>query len=108
LIRCREELEQKAARPILVARSQSPEVLPPVRLGNPVPAGPKPPPTPTETTAPAPDIRLPDLTPTAPSSPAPVTPAAGTGPAGAPVTAAAAVPKLEGDAQVRIVASIGN
>jgi hypothetical protein len=103
LIRCREELEQKAARPILVARSQSPEVLTPVRLGNPVPT--------TEPAVPATGIRLPDLTPAAPTpapaSPTPVKAVAGTGPtlSGAP---AAPEPKLEGDTQVRIVASIGN
>jgi parvulin-like peptidyl-prolyl isomerase len=108
LIRCREELEQKAARPILVARSQSPEVLPPIRLGNPVHTkGSASPPAPTETTAPAPDIRLPDLTPAAPAPAAPVTPAAATGPK-LPALPTATAPKVEGDTQVRIVASIGN
>lgn len=110
LIRCREELEQKAARPILVARSQSPEVLPPIRLGTPVHTGGPalPPPPTTESTAPAPGIRLPDLTPATPATPTPpVRPAAATGPT-LPAGPAATVPKLEGDAQVRIVASIGN
>ncbi|HKB04246.1 MAG TPA: peptidyl-prolyl cis-trans isomerase [Gemmataceae bacterium] len=110
LIRCREELEQKAARPILVARSQSPEVLTPVRLGNPVrPSGPAlPPPPTTEPAAPATGIRLPDLTPAAPTpTPTPVKTVAGTGPS-LPTAPAATEPKLEGDTQVRIVASLGN
>lgn len=113
LTRLGQELERDAAaRPVLVARSQAPEVLPPVRLGNPVapPTPPTPPAAaPGETAAPAGDIRLPDLT-----------PAAGTGPAVAPAVATEPIPTAAppgekpaadqpaGDAQVRIVASIGN
>jgi hypothetical protein len=106
LMRCNEELEREATRPILVARSQSPEVLPPVRLGNPVPPAPlTAPPTsvvpPTaDATVPASGIRLPDNIPAAP-----VTTVAGTAPGA--VADPVDVPRLEGDAQVRIVASLG-
>jgi hypothetical protein len=107
LIRCGEELEREATRPVLVARSQGPELLPPVRLGSPVaPTSPAVPPSPasktTDSLTPAQDIRVPD-------SVATVAPAAATDRA-SPATGAPAlsVPRLEGDAQVRIVASIGN
>jgi hypothetical protein len=102
LIRCGEELEREASRPILVARSQSPEVLPPVRLGTPaVPTNPH---SQSAPNSPAEDIRLPDSV-----VPPKVTPAGSTEPI-PPVTAnpPTPIPKLEGDAQVRIVASIGN
>ncbi|MSR54824.1 MAG: hypothetical protein EXS09_16275 [Gemmataceae bacterium] len=101
--RCAEELEQEASRPILVVRSQTPETLPPVRLGTPMPPTA---PIPLESPTPAGDIRIPELK-------GPVTPAGGTETA-PPLTATPgmdptlSVPRLEGDAQVRIVASIGN
>ncbi len=114
LTRCGEELEREASQPILVARSQIPEVLPPVRLGAPStqpppiaapssPAG--------EKFAPAEGIRIPDSI-----AKPPVAAAAATEPilpksAVKPLpnsSAAKPLPKLEGDAQVRIVASIGN
>jgi hypothetical protein len=99
LIRCGEDLEREASRPILVARSQSPEVLPPVRLGNPTA-----PTTPATPNSPAEDIRIPDSV-VRPK----VTPAGSTEPIPPIVTdPPASAPKLEGDAQVRIVASIGN
>lgn len=99
LIRCGEELEREASRPILVARSQSPEVLPPVRLGSPTA-----PSTPATSNSPAEDIRLPDNV----ASPR-ITPATSTEPIlPPPPDSATAPPKLEGDSQVRIVASIGN
>ena len=108
LTRCGEELEQEATRPVLVARSQSPEVLPAVHLG--APATPPthvaaPPPTPPDdASAPAVGIRVPDVTP-----PSNVTPAVANEPTPpAPTTADHAAPHHEGDAQVRIVASIGN
>ena len=104
LMRLSDELEREA-RPVLVARSQSPEVLPPVRLGSPVaPAKPMtPPPIEVDKPAPAVDIRIPDSNPSTP----PLQPAVATEtapPTGTPTT----LPQLEGDAQVRIVASIGN
>jgi parvulin-like peptidyl-prolyl isomerase len=93
--RCGQELEREAQRPILVARSQAPEVLPPVRLGNPVP----PTSAPATIEKPAEGIRTPDV----------VAPAAATNPI-PPISASppTSLPRLEGDAQVRIVASIGN
>lgn len=100
LTRSAQELEREASRPILVARSQDTEVLPPVRLGTPTAAAPSLSP---DKPAPATDIRLPDTT--------PVVPAGGSKPVSVtetPTTAAPTVPRLEGDAQVRIVASIGN
>src|SRR5262245_20052357 len=104
LTRSAQELEREASRPILVARSQSAEVLPPVRLGTPTPIADLPAPAPPpDKPAPATDIRLPDTTPIVPASgskPAP--------PPETPVTTAATAPQLEGDSQVRIVASIGN
>jgi peptidyl-prolyl cis-trans isomerase SurA len=107
LTRSAQELEREASRPILVARSQDPEVLPPVRLGTPTPAAAAPSASPTyEKSAPATDIRLPDnLAPTAP-----ITPVGGTRPVVTvpPATPSISVPRLDGDAQVRIVASIGN
>ena len=130
LTRCGKELErQQAPRPILLARSQVPAVeeLPPVRLGTPTPVGPTtpvPPPVPPATTdlpLPADGIRAPDVV--APPPSPPISPVGGTGPAlppspttdptlpAPPATATAAAPpvaRLEGDAQVRIVASIGN
>lgn len=118
LTRLGQELERDAAaRPVLVARSQAPTVLTPVRLGTPVaPAAPIPPappvPAPAGAAAPAGDIRLPDLTPaagTAPTTP-PVSTAVATEPipAASPPADAPAPLRLAGDAQVRIVASIGN
>jgi hypothetical protein len=131
LTRCGKELErQQAPRPILLARSQVPAVeeLPPVRLGTPTPVGPTtpvPPPVPPATTdlpLPADGIRAPDVV--APPPSPPISPVGGTGPALPPspttdpsptpvpaATVTAATPpvaRLEGDAQVRIVASIGN
>jgi len=107
LTRSAQELEREASRPILVARSQDPEVLPPVRLGTPMPAAAAPSASPTyEKSAPATDIRLPDnLAPTAP-----ITPVGGTRPVVTvpPATPSISVPRMDGDAQVRIVASIGN
>ena len=114
LTRCGKELErEQAARPILVARSQAPvQELEPVRLGAPVPAGPAAPSTPaTDPTIPAEGIRAPDVVapPVAPATSPPITPVGGTGPAGPPpALATPSVARLEGDAQVRIVASIGN
>jgi peptidyl-prolyl cis-trans isomerase SurA len=102
LTRSAQELEREASRPILVARSQSTEVLPPVRLGTPTPAGDAPVPA-ADKPAPATDIRLPDI--------APVVPVSGTKPAPppeTPIATAPTAPRLEGDSQVRIVASIGN
>jgi hypothetical protein len=90
----------------MVARSQSPEVLPPVRLGTPTPMTP---PTP-GITPPADGIRSPDIV--APGDPPPIKPATGTdpitGPAIPPSATPTPLPRLEGDSQVRIVASIGN
>src|SRR5947209_11321641 len=125
LTRCGEKLEREAGKPVLLARSQGPgvEELPPVRLGNPTSptaAPPLPAPPPSSDPTQAEGIRPPGdlvpavapaaapLTPPPPTSPA-VTPAAGTGPTlpAAPVSAATP-PKMEGDAQVKIVASIGN
>lgn len=106
LNRCAEELEQAEKRPILVARSQTPEVLPPVRLGAPTPmTTPVVPPLVGDGPAPAEGIRVPDnIAPVNPIKPAsglePVTP-----PSPGPSTL---MPRLEGDSQVRIVASIGN
>jgi peptidyl-prolyl cis-trans isomerase SurA len=102
LTRSAQELEREASRPILVARSQSAEVLPPVRLGTPTPTADPPAPA-ADKPAPATDIRLPDTT--------PIVPVSGTKPAPPPETPTAAVPTappMEGDPQVRIVASIGN
>jgi len=104
--RCAEELELEASKPILVARSQSPEVLPPVKLGTPLPSAA---PIPAEGPIPASDIRIPDLK-------MPVTPAGGTdtvppltaSPTAPTIDPNLSVPRLEGDAQVRIVASLGN
>jgi peptidyl-prolyl cis-trans isomerase SurA len=111
LIRCGEELEREAAKPVLVARSQKPEILPPVRLGNPAsPTSPVTPPaliTPANSEGPAPaeGIRIPDI---APSTP-PVAPAVAVDPVPPDSTKTdSPLPKLEGDSQVRIVASIGN
>src|SRR5262245_34763146 len=72
LTRSAQELEREASRPILVARSQNPEVLPPVRLGTPTPAAAPASAAPSyEKSTPATDIRLPDnLTPVAPITPA--------------------------------------
>ena len=125
LTRCGKELErQQSPRPILLARSQVPAVeeLPPVRLGAPVPAAtPAPPPVPPavgELPPPADGVRAPDIV--APPAGSPISPVGGTGPAlppapttdpTPPATVTAATPpvaRLEGDAQVRIVASIGN
>lgn len=134
LTRCGKELErEQAARPVLVARSQGPEVeeLPPIRLGNPTPmteaipiAAQVLPTSPlANPMAPAEGIRAPDIV-APPGTPA-VTPAGATGPAlppappaadPTPVVPAPAAPasptppvlKHEGDTQVRIVASIGN
>jgi len=107
LTRSAKELEREASRPILVARSQDTEVLPPVRLGTPMPATPVAvPPAPsreTEKPAPANDIRLPDITAVVPASGSRPTPVAVP-----PEPSSPTVPRLEGDAQVRIVASIGN
>lgn len=101
-MRLSDELEREASHPILVARSQSPEVLPPVRLGPPVgPTAPSSPPS-IDKSAPAEDIRIPIQSPMG----APVTPAIATEPTTA--IPAKTAPQLEGDAQVRIVASIGN
>jgi len=104
LTRCGEELERKSARPVLVARSQMPEVLPPVRLGDPV-AAPSPKSTTTDT-EPALDIRAPAVvapqTSQMPVAPGEIRPAAATD--ASPTSAA---PRLEGDRQVRVVASIG-
>jgi peptidyl-prolyl cis-trans isomerase SurA len=107
LTRSAQELEREASRPILVARSQDTEVLPPVRLGTPTAAAPATAPVTApsreyDKPAPATGIRLPDTT--------PVVPASGTRPVAAapPEQPAPSVPRLEGDAQVRIVASIGN
>src|SRR5262245_14508657 len=107
LTRSAQELEREAARPILVARSQDTEILPPVRLGTPTPAAPvAAPPAPSrelEKPAPASGIRLPDTTPVVPvSGSRPITDSA------PPEASAPTVARLEGDAQVRIVASIGN
>jgi len=102
LTRSAQELEREASRPILVARSQSTEVLPPVRLGTPTPTADPPAPT-ADKPAPATDIRLPDI--------APIVPVSGTKPAlpsETPTAAAPTAPPMEGDSQVRIVASIGN
>lgn len=107
LIRCGAELEREASRPILVARSQSPEVLPPVRLGTPTaPTMSFAPPTPAtgEKAAPADDIRIPDSI--AAPKVAPATATEPIQPTGSNVPLS--VPRLDGDAQVRIVASIGN
>ncbi|HJZ91512.1 MAG TPA: peptidylprolyl isomerase [Gemmataceae bacterium] len=101
LTRCGEELERKSAKPVLVARSQMPEVLPAVRLGNPTPGAGKPAPVDTDAAA---EVRSPiNSTPTnipaptpRPMPPGDVSPVAATTP-----------PRLEGDSQVRIVASIG-
>src|SRR6476646_8284549 len=57
-LRSGEELEQEAKKPILVARSQDPEVLPPVRLGAPTPMTPR---TAPLTLPPADGIRSPDI-----------------------------------------------
>jgi len=104
LTRSAQELEREASRPILVARSQSAEVLPPVRLGTPTPTTEVPAAAPTaDKSTPATDIRLPDTT--------PIVPASGTKPAPppeTPITTAPTPQQLEGDSQVRIVASIGN
>ena len=108
LTRLGQELERESSRPVLVARSQSPEVLPAVRLGSPIPA-PMPPanidrPVPASEIS-APGIVIPPIKPVSDIGPAlppvevPATPSA------SPSTA---VPQLEGDAQVRIVASLGN
>src|SRR5262245_64928267 len=62
LTRSAQELEREATRPILVARSQSTEVLPPVRLGTPTPISDAPAPAlAPDKPAPATDIRLPDI-----------------------------------------------
>jgi parvulin-like peptidyl-prolyl isomerase len=105
LMRLSDELEREATRPVLVARSQSPEVLPPVRLGSPVaPSTPIRQPS-TEKPAPAEDIRIPVQSPTAP----PITPAIATEPiVSPPADPTKLAPQYQGDAQVRIVASIGN
>jgi hypothetical protein len=102
LTRSAQELEREASRPILVARSQSTEVLPPVRLGNPTPAAESPAPS-ADKPAPATDIRLPDIAPVVPASGSKPVP-----PVETPTTAAVTPARLEGDSQVRIVASIGN
>jgi parvulin-like peptidyl-prolyl isomerase len=117
LTRCGKELErQQAAPPILVARSQGAgvEELPPVRLGTPTAM----PPASADPGIPAEGIRAPDVV-----APA-VTPAGGPGPAlpasvvPLPTTDPSLPPppppppsptvRMEGDTQVRIVASIGN
>lgn len=127
LTRSGRELErEQAARPVLVARSQAPvQELEPVRLGAPTrvdpPAAPPvaPPNPPADPTIPADGIRAPDIIapPVTPvTSPPPVGPplttVGGTGPTLPPPAAAPpanpTVARLEGDAQVRIVASIGN
>lgn len=102
LTRCAEELEQEAKQPTLVVRSQGPEVLPPVKLGTPVP------PTSAKPNGPVPatGIRLPDIK-------TPVTPVGGTTaeppiPSKPTIDPSTSVQKLEGDTQVRIVASLGN
>lgn len=112
LTRCGKELErEQAARPILVARSQASDVqeLPPVRLGTPTPMT-EPPVPPPPATEPAEGIRAPGIV--APPVIPVITPAAGTSPVTAPAPAPTAplpsVARPEGDAQVRIVASIGN
>jgi hypothetical protein len=116
LTRCGEKLDREAGKPVLLARSQGPgvEELPPVRLGNPTGNSPAPIPSP-PTSGPnqAEGIRLPGDVPPAPAPPASaspvITPVAGTNPAPPAAPAAAPTPlKLEGDAQVKIVASIGN
>lgn len=126
LTRSGKELErEQAARPILVARSQDVQELAPVRLGTPTPMAPPPaaaPVPPPPTVEPAEGIRAPGIV-APPLTPA-VAPAAGTGPAlpptqppsptsptspvVAPATTLPPIARLEGDAQVRIVASIGN
>ena len=123
LTRLGKELErEQAARPVLVARSQAPvQELEPVRLGAPVPAGPAtvppvaPPRPTTDPTIPAEGIRAPDIVapPVTPVTAPPITTVGGTGPALPPPPTAAApvtptVSRLDGDTQVRIVASIGN
>lgn len=107
LTRLGQELERESSRPILVARSQSPEVLPAVRLGSPIPAPVSP--DKTERPIPASDVSAPGIV------VPPIKPVSDIGPALPPVSVPApptapfsAVPQLEGDAQVRIVASIGN
>jgi peptidyl-prolyl cis-trans isomerase SurA len=107
LLRSGDELEQEAKQPALIARSQVPEVLPPVRLGTPTPMTPPAaplilPPNPGE--RPADGIRSPDIV--APTEL--VTPATRTEPMAPPAPGLPVVPRLEGDSQVRIVASIGN
>lgn len=111
LARCGEALGREAGRPpVLLARSQQPvEELPPVRLGSPAPI-PAPPPA-----VPANDVRAPGIVapPIQPAESPPVAPAGGTGPALPPMPAADPTlttpppPGMEGDPQVRIVASIG-
>src|SRR5262249_31965178 len=69
LTRCGEELERKSAKPVLVARSQMPEVLPAVRLGNPTPGAGKPAPVDTDAAA---EVRSPiNSTPTNIPAPTP-------------------------------------
>ena len=127
LTRCGKELErEQAPRPVLVARSQGTEVqeLPAVRLGNPGPTPVAPvvaPPKPDDPAIRADGIRAPDIVAppaapvTSPSITAPpvtsplITPASSTGPlVPAPPPTTPTVSRLEGDTQVRIVASIGN
>jgi hypothetical protein len=106
LTRCGEKLDREAGKPVLLARSQGPgvEELPPVRLGSPAPAGAVPVLPPSDPTQ-AEGIRAPgDIMP-----PPGITPAVGTSPPlPTPPSAAPTPPKHEGDAQVKIVASIGN
>ena len=110
LTRCGKELErEQAARPVLVARSQVPvQELEPVRLGTPVRTEP---PRPTaDPTIPADGIRAPDVVapPVTPVTAPPIPAVGGTGPAAPPPMTNPTVARLDGDTQVRIVASIGN
>ena len=97
MIRCGEELEREA-KPPSVVRSQAPEVLPPTRVGRAEVGTDKPaPPAPGKSVVGDPlSIAAPDVV---------VPPAANVQPAAG--SAPAAGEPLAGDAQVRIVASIG-
>ena len=100
LAKCNDELRQRDAGPI-VARSQAPEVLPPVQIGGGTPGrvrvgdGPNTPPV-------SPPGRAAASEPLDIGSPAVVAPTSVT-----PTAATSRVP-VDGDTQVRIVASVGN